>query len=252
MDREEVELKLLKDYLEAADQSNDPQELAQRITVYEKQILSCKQQRFDFNWPWIDSMVYYLKARQKLLGEGFMEKTLRSTARQSSGFDGIAPALLAKEGEKGRAREAISLLTQAIQLYDDPDYRFLRANLYNYLKEKPSALRDVEHLLATAGDDQNQYFEARKLKDEIETSKSGCFIATAVYTPSEVAKIDILRDYRDRVLLKSALGKIFVYLYYAISPSIARIISKSQMLKSTVRTLLLDPIVKWVLRAKSN
>jgi len=174
MSREEIELKLLQDYLEAADQSNDSQELAQRIAVYEKQILSCKQQGFDFNWPWLDSMVYYLRARHKLLREGFMEKTLRGTAQQSSGFDGIAPALLAKESEKGRAREAISLLTQAIQLYDDPDYRFIRANLYNHLKEKSSALRDVEHLLATAGDDQNLYLQARKLKDEIETTKEGC------------------------------------------------------------------------------
>ncbi len=174
MSAEEIELKLLQDYLDAAIESNDPQDLAQRIAVYEKQLLSCKQQGFDFNWPWLDSMVYYLKARHKLLKPGFYEKTMRGVAQQSSGFDGILPALAARGGESGRLREAISLLTQAIQLYDDPDYRFIRANLYNALKDKQSALKDVEHLLATTGDDQNLYLQARKLKDEIETTKEGC------------------------------------------------------------------------------
>jgi tetratricopeptide (TPR) repeat protein len=192
MSAEEIELKLLQDYLDAAVKSNDPQELAQRIAVYEKQLLSCKQQGFDFNWPWLDSMVYYLKAQHKLLNQGFMEKTLRSTVQQSSGFEGIAPALLARGRENNRAREAINLLTQAIQLYEDPDYRFLRANLYHALGDKQSALKDVKYLLATAGDDQNLYLEARKLKDEIETTNAngGC-LASLIFIFFTISTIGV-------------------------------------------------------------
>jgi tetratricopeptide (TPR) repeat protein len=248
MGTEEVELKLLQDYLDAAIQEEDPQVLAQKIAMYEKQLLTCKNRSVDFNVAWSESMVYYLKAHHKLLSQGFMEKTLRSTAQQSSGFDGLAPALLAQGREKSRGREAISLLDQAIRLYDDPDYRFMRANLHYFLKEWQSALKDVGHLLTTYSNDQKVYLAARKLQDEIETAKEKekCFIATAVYRPTESAKIDILRRYRDQILLKSTVGKAFVSFYYTTSPSIAQVIAKSQILKSMIRTLLLEPIVKLV------
>lgn len=246
MGTEEVELKLLEDYLDAALQEKDPQALAQKTAIYEKQFLICKNQSFNFNAAWFGSMIYYLKANEKIVSQGFLEKTLRSTAKQSSGFDGIGPALLARGQEMGRAREAISFLDQAIELYDDPDYRFFRANLYHATKGIQSALADVEYLLTTYSNDQEIYLAARKLKDEIETSKEKekCFIATAVYSPTEQEKIDILRNYRDQVLLKSTTGKAFVSFYYATSPKIARIITKSQILKSMIRSLLLEPIVK--------
>lgn len=244
MSVEEVERQLLEDYLAAALQTDDPRDLARKIEMYEKQLQSCKDQSFNFNWPWLESMVYYLKARQKLLGQGFMEKTLRSTAQQSTGFDGIAPALLAKGREASRGREAVSLLSEAIRLYEDPDYRFLRANLNHTLKDREAALEDVEYLLSHYSDDKEVYLAARKLKDEIETSqKEGCFIATAVYTPSETAKIDLLRSYRDEVLLKTTAGRAFVWFYYIISPNIARVISQSRVLKATIRSLMLEPIV---------
>lgn len=247
MGAQEVELKLLQDYLQAALEAEDPKEMAQRIAVYEKQILTCKSQAVDFNISWCESMVFYLKAQLKLKAEGFFEKTLKATAQQSSGFDGLAPALLARDRGESRAREAVSLLDRAISLFDDPDYRFMRAALYMSLKDKRSALADAEHLLTHYADEQDTYLAARKLKDEIDTLKDGgCFIATAVYEPIEGAKIDILREYRDRVLLRSTMGKAFVSFYYAVSPNIAQVIAKSQMLKTMIRALLLDPIVKVV------
>jgi hypothetical protein len=244
MSAEENERKLLNDYLDAASDAEDPQDLAQRIAIYEKQLLYCKNQAFDFDFAWLESMVYYFKARHKLLNKDFVEKTLRSTVQQSSGFDGIAPALLAKGKEESRIRDAISLLGQAIKLSDDPDYRFFRATLYQAMKYKESALADVEHLLKNYSDDKEIYLAARKLKDEIETSKDKCFIATAVYAPYENEKIYILRQYRDKVLLKTTVGKAFVLFYYAISPKIAGVIAKSNLLKTAIRFFLLDPIVR--------
>jgi hypothetical protein len=70
----------------------------------------------------------------------------------------------------------------------------------------------------------------------------GCFIATAAYGSMLEPHVVILREFRDRVLLKNAIGKAFVDLYYTYSPPIAKIIADRSALRFTVRWGLL-PIV---------
>lgn len=70
-----------------------------------------------------------------------------------------------------------------------------------------------------------------------------CFIATAAYGTETAAELGTLRDFRDHVLLKNALGSLFVDTYYAISPPIADFIGKSDLLRAVVREMLLDPVV---------
>ncbi len=75
-------------------------------------------------------------------------------------------------------------------------------------------------------------------------ASGGCFIATAAYgTPFE-PKIDVLRDVRDDVLMEYILGRGFIKLYYAISPPIANIISKYEWMRSIVREMILEPLVR--------
>jgi len=72
----------------------------------------------------------------------------------------------------------------------------------------------------------------------------GCFIATAAYGTDTTKEIDILREFRDVVLLPNSLGAGFVSLYYKISPSIANFISQHEVLRTAVRVCFVDPIVK--------
>jgi preprotein translocase subunit YajC len=76
----------------------------------------------------------------------------------------------------------------------------------------------------------------------------GCFIATAAYGTPTAEQIDVLREFRDTVLLKSTAGSLFVALYYQLSPPVADFISESIFLRTLVRELLVDPIV-WVVEA---
>jgi len=76
----------------------------------------------------------------------------------------------------------------------------------------------------------------------------GCFIATAAYGTPTAEQIDVLREFRDIVLLKSTAGSQFVALYYQLSPPVADFISGSSFLRTLVRELLVDPIV-WVVEA---
>jgi hypothetical protein len=70
-----------------------------------------------------------------------------------------------------------------------------------------------------------------------------CFIATAAYGTETASQLNVLRDFRDQVLLKSALGSRFVETYYKVSPPVAAFIAKSDFLRAVVRVVLIDPMV---------
>jgi hypothetical protein len=72
---------------------------------------------------------------------------------------------------------------------------------------------------------------------------SFCFIATAAYGTDTAEEINILRQFRDVVLLPSGLGAEFVSLYYEVSPPIAEVISQHDFLRTAVRVGFIDPIV---------
>jgi hypothetical protein len=76
----------------------------------------------------------------------------------------------------------------------------------------------------------------------------GCFIATAAYGTPTAEQIDVLREFRDIVLLESIAGSQFVALYYQLSPPVADFIAGNELLRTLVRELLIDPIV-WVVEA---
>jgi uncharacterized repeat protein (TIGR02543 family) len=75
---------------------------------------------------------------------------------------------------------------------------------------------------------------------------SSCFIATAAYGNPTAEQIDVLREFRDVVLLESTAGSQFVALYYKLSPPVADFISGSSLLRTLVRVLLVDPVVGMV------
>jgi hypothetical protein len=77
-----------------------------------------------------------------------------------------------------------------------------------------------------------------------------CFIATAAYgTPFE-EDIDVLRDFRDDVLAEHHFGRMFIDVYYVISPRISEMISRSEVLRMITRGVL-KPIV-FVIRHDRN
>jgi hypothetical protein len=79
-------------------------------------------------------------------------------------------------------------------------------------------------------------------------SGGGCFIATAAYGTPTAKQIDVLREFRDTVLLNNAVGSQFVTLYYRFSPPVADFIAGNELLRTLVRGLLVDPIV-WAVEA---
>lgn len=70
----------------------------------------------------------------------------------------------------------------------------------------------------------------------------GCFIATAAFGSYLDSHVIILREFRDKVLLKNDLGKLFVKFYYANSPAIAHTIEQNEVLRVATR-LALTPFI---------
>jgi len=75
------------------------------------------------------------------------------------------------------------------------------------------------------------------------TSRWPCFIATAAYGADTAQQIDILREFRDAVLLPNSLGAKLLAFYYEMSPPIANVVSRNDVLRTAVRAGFVDPIV---------
>lgn len=89
--------------------------------------------------------------------------------------------------------------------------------------------------------------ETLKIINAIESrlnKKTGCFIATCVYGDYDNENVLVLRSFRDNVLSKYMLGKIFVRVYYRISPNLITIIGSSSNLKLMLKFLLNKLIIK--------
>jgi hypothetical protein len=78
-----------------------------------------------------------------------------------------------------------------------------------------------------------------------------CFLATAAYGSKDQAAVVELRRFRDRVLLKSELGRDFVDTYYRYSPEVAEVVRESEQARAIVRAWL-EPLAAFARLANSE
>ena len=53
-------------------------------------------------------------------------------------------------------------------------------------------------------------------------AKDGCYIATAVYGSYDCPQVWVLRRFRDQALASTMLGRAFIKVYYAVSPTMVK------------------------------
>jgi hypothetical protein len=78
------------------------------------------------------------------------------------------------------------------------------------------------------------------------TTKKGCFIATAALDSEIHPHVQFLREYRDKVLLKSSHKKQFKSIldwYYKFSPPVAEAMNRDKNLKQVIKYMVVYPIV---------
>ena len=77
----------------------------------------------------------------------------------------------------------------------------------------------------------------------IPQSSGGCYVATAVYGSYDCPQVWTLRRYRDYTLAETLLGRLFILLYYAISPTLVKWFGETQWFKNMWKPKL-DRMVK--------
>lgn len=70
---------------------------------------------------------------------------------------------------------------------------------------------------------------------------SGCFIATAVYSENSY-QVNILKSFRDNHLMRFYLGRLFINIYYKLSPYTVNSIKKYSIISNFLK-IILDIIV---------
>ena len=91
-----------------------------------------------------------------------------------------------------------------------------------------------------------------RYEDDWEKDERMCFLATAAYGTPASEKVDLLRQFRDELLLKNPAGRALVAVYYKLSPPIAEFISQHPTLRTVVRECCVNPAVVVVKLTKSS
>ncbi len=72
--------------------------------------------------------------------------------------------------------------------------------------------------------------------------RSGCFVATVTFGDEDIVEVIFLRAFRDRVLSRSMVGRVAIWVYYHLGPFAARAVEITPFLKPVCRRIL-DKIV---------
>lgn len=109
---------------------------------------------------------------------------------------------------------------------------------------------DSHHLVFSFFDDKNTNYRIMKeyaekiqkynpsYKLEKPSSGGGCYIATAVYGSYDCPEVWTLRRYRDNILAKTIYGRIFIFMYYTVSPTLVKWFGKTKWFKCIFKAKL--------------
>lgn len=74
--------------------------------------------------------------------------------------------------------------------------------------------------------------------------KGGCYVATCVYGSYNCPEVWVLRRFRDEVLSEKVLGRTFVKVYYAISPTLIKWFGKYSWFVDSCKSILDKAVTK--------
>lgn len=68
--------------------------------------------------------------------------------------------------------------------------------------------------------------------------KNGCYVATCVYGSYDCPEVWVLRRYRDNILSNKFSGRTFIRVYYALSPTLVKLLGKQNWFVCACKSIL--------------
>ena len=191
----------------AAVESPDP------VTDFHVAELTAGSATVEFTQTGVHSGVDDLPARS------YEVRFLQGTSMTPEQFEGASPAPMIKPEARGaRARVEITNLK--------PDMEYVVGLRVSGPCRKQTAM-------------QTAAFRTAPIRFK---TVEGCFLATAAYGSALEPEVELLRRFRDRVLLRSVPGRVLTALYYQASPPLAWQLGRAEWARAMVR-LALSPLI---------
>lgn len=118
-----------------------------------------------------------------------------------------------------------------------------RAALYSAINDKTSKM--AKPFKGVNFDTLRDNFEKKSSNNEYTSTPElkGCYIATMAYGSYNHPQVMFLRYYRDNVLQRSIWGRLFIRVYYNISPKLVIILKGHNTINKAIR-IILDKLIK--------
>ncbi|MGV7107008.1 phospholipase D-like domain-containing protein [Flavobacterium sp. U410] len=137
-----------------------------------------------------------------------------------------------------------------LKLYNYPYFETLNFYKNNFIEFRESYIKSKKTNTDLSPDEfiskqYNNIFEKARLDSK--KRENNCYIATLVYKDIHHPRVEILRLYRDEVLRKTILGRLFIKHYYLYSPKIVKKIETKYFIHRIIKSLLnlfIDKIIR--------
>lgn len=159
--------------------------------------------------------------------------------------DWIVAVVSLREWEQPDPAGQVARVVNYVDFFHGPTQQEAEAQASKILRSGvPKGWREVGPFLGWIAPTDSLDELEEKVKEE-----EGCFIATACYNSALAPEVYLLREFRDMVLKRSRPGRIFISIYYLVSPPIAALLRRHALLRTLVRSLLLTPLTAIVRRS---
>jgi len=136
---------------------------------------------------------------------------------------------------------ALQYIERSLELFPDNSiYMNLKALL---LWEGKGNKEAAIPLLEKAAELNPRDIDIQNNLNAIKTSQ--CIVATAAYGSPLAKEVNTLRKWRDNKLARSGCGRLFIEIYYLISPPFAKVVANHSILRKLIRVLL-KPLISIV------
>jgi hypothetical protein len=121
-----------------------------------------------------------------------------------------------------RMVQSVAQMQEAYQSGEEPNCHFMPYGAPGVPTPQPDSLRILEG---------SKPRRSSGTQNTSNTSSGGCYIATAVYGSYDCPQVWTLRRYRDYTLKKTWCGRLFIRVYYKVSPTLVKYFGTAKWFK---------------------